>query len=313
VSTPEPTNLAANRARRALILINPKGTRGRDPIEGALRILSHAGIEPHVETPDAPEMIPKMIRANGGAYDLLVLGGGDGTFSLALDAVLESRRPLGILPMGNANDLARTLGIANELDAACRIIANGHRRRIDVGWINGTHFFNVASMGLSVRIARRLTRDRKQRWGILAYLGCAWEALHRQRSFRARIVCDGVATEFRSLQIAVGNGRFYGGGMTIASDATIDDGRLDLYALPRRRGWRLLVLVPVLRWGLHHPIEDILSLHGRTIRIETSRAMPINVDGEERARTPADIRVVSRAIEIFAPAAVKTGASFSIL
>ncbi len=135
--------------------------------------------------------------------------------------------------MGNANDLARTLRIPTDCAAACQVIVEGKRRPIDLGWVNGTHFFNVASMGLSVRIARRLTRDRKQRWGVLAYLGCAWEALHEQRPFWARVVCDGLATELHSMQITVGNGRHYGGGMTIVDDATIDDGRLDLYALPR--------------------------------------------------------------------------------
>ncbi|HYN37854.1 MAG TPA: lipid kinase [Rhodospirillales bacterium] len=297
--------------RRALLLINRRGTRSRSQLQEGLHVLQAAGIEARPEEPDEPDRIPELIRRRAADCDLVILGGGDGTFSHALDALLEVDRPLGILPMGNANDLARTLGIPADVTTACRIIADAHTRRIDVGCIESpgaapTHFFNVASIGLSVRIARRLTRDRKQRWGVLAYLACAWEAVHKQRSFIARITCDGRAAELRSMQVAVGNGRYYGGGMTIVDDAAIDDGRLDLYALPRLPGWRLLVLLPILRWGWHRPIDNILSLHGREIAVDTGRPLPVNVDGEVRASTPAVLRVIPGAIRMFAPPVAAT-------
>lgn len=103
------------------------------------------------------------------------------------------------------------------------------------------------------------------------------------------------------MQVAVGNGRYYGGGMTIVDDAAIDDARLDLYALPRLPGWRLAVLLPILRWGWHRPIGDILSLHGREIAVETDRSLRVNADGEVRARTPVVFRVVPKAIRVFVP------------
>ncbi|MBK8210191.1 MAG: lipid kinase [Rhodospirillales bacterium] len=292
--------------RRALLLINRKGTRGNLPLESGLHLLHQSGIDTEVQTPDEPDRISELIRQQAKGFDLVVLGGGDGTFSHALDVLLECGLPVGVLPMGNANDLARTLGIPAEAESACRIIAEGHTRQIDVGRIESaggvpTHFFNVASMGLSVRIARRLSPDRKQRWGVFAYLACAWEAVHEQRSFLARITCDGDATELRSMQLAVGNGRYYGGGMTIVDDAAIDDARLDLYALPRLPGWRLAVLLPILRWGWHRPIDDILSLHGQEIAVETDRPLRVNVDGEVRARTPVVFRVVPKAIRVFVP------------
>jgi YegS/Rv2252/BmrU family lipid kinase len=287
-----------------LFLVNSKGTgarRCRRKLRAAVQELADAGIEAEPQLLPEPDRIPGLVHEQGSEHDLVILGGGDGTLSRALDMLLANGRPLGILPMGNANDLARTLGIPTEPVAACRVIAGGHTRRIDVAQINGNHFFNVASVGLSVQIASRLTHDRKQRWGVLAYLACAWEAAHEQHSFLAKVNCDGEAAEVRTMQIAVGNGRFYGGGMTIVDDAAIDDGRLDLYALPRRRGWRLLVLLPILRWGLHRPVESILSLHGREITIETGRPMPVNVDGEVRTQTPAHFRVVPSALSVYVP------------
>ena len=284
------------------MLVNLTGRRGgRSRIDEGLRVLEAGGIEAEPQLLRTPERIPAMIHERAADCDLVILGGGDGTFSHALDALLTTGRPLGILPMGNANDLARTLRIPTDCAAACRVIVEGKRRPIDVGWVNGTHFFNVASMGLSVRIARSLTRDRKQRWGVLAYLGCAWDALHKQRPFWARVACDGLAIELASMQITVGNGRHYGGGMTIVDDAAIDDGRLDLYALPLLPRWRLLVLLPILRWGLHRPVESIVSMHGREVHVETERQLSINIDGEVRARTPAHFRIVPLAIEVFVP------------
>ena len=298
----EPPAASTSGRRRALMLVNSKGTRGNSALDRGLQVLADAGVEAEPHRPSSPEHIPHLIREQAPEADLVILGGGDGTFSFAVDALLEAGRPLGVLPMGNANDFARTLGIPIDCEAACRIIAEAHSRKVDVGCINGTHFLNVASMGLSVRIARRLTRDLKERWGIWAYLGCAWEAIHERRSFAARVTCDGEISVLRSMQIAVGNGRFYGGGMTIAADASIDDGRLDLYALPRLRWWRLLVLLPILRWGWHRPIESILSLHGEKIDIETGRSLEINVDGEVRATTPAHFAVRRQALEVFVPA-----------
>ena len=306
MSPPRDSEDVGRRPSRALLVINRKGTRGRQELESGLGLLKDAGFELRGEMPNEPDRIPELIRRRAPGCDLVILGGGDGTLSHALDAVLETGLPLAILPMGNANDLARTLGIPADVQAACRIIVEGRTRQIDVGRIESarampTHFFNVASIGLSVRIARRLTRDRKLRWGVLAYLACAWEAMHEQHSFLARIVCDNQRAEVRSMQIGVGNGRYYGGGMTIVDDAAIDDSRLDLYALPRLPGWRLAVLLPILRWGWHRPIEGILSLHGREIAVDTDPSLSVNVDGEVRARTPVRFRVVPRAIRVFAP------------
>ena len=163
-----------------------------------MRSLHEAGIEVTPEMPPGTRRIPALIRDGAAGCDMIVLGGGDGTLSHALDAVLATGLPLGILPMGNANDLARTLNIPDAAGrAACRIIAEGHTRRIDVGRIErATTRRRISStspaIGLSVRIARRLTRRRKQRYGPLAYLACTWEAVHRQRSFAVRITCDGV-------------------------------------------------------------------------------------------------------------------------
>lgn len=287
--------------RKALIVVNRRGTGGRRSLDLAIHRLEDAGLELFVTYSRDPARIPGLVRQLAPAADMVILGGGDGTLSAALPAVLASGKPLGVLPMGNANDLARSLNIPADLTAAASIIAAGRLRRIDLGTVNSRPFLNVASVGLSVEIARRLTPQRKQRWRLLAYLGCAWEACHRQRSFTATIRCGGETHTLKSLQISIGNGRYYGGGMAIADDAAIDDGRLDCYALPKVPWWRLLILVPALRRGAHRPVPEILSLHGDAIDIETDRPMRVNVDGEMVETTPATFGIMPQALAVFAP------------
>ena len=113
--------------------------------------------------------------------------------------------PLGIFPLGTANDLARTLGIPNSIADACHIIAHGKVKYIDLGQVNGKHFFNVASLGLSVKITQKLTKQSKSRWGILAYLLTAIKVLWRSRAFSADIHTNNIPVRVKTVQIAIGN------------------------------------------------------------------------------------------------------------
>lgn len=292
--------------RRAVLIVNRRGRRGRKNLDAGMRVLEDAGIDVSVHLVRDPHRIPEMLKRAAADADILILGGGDGTLCMSLESVLKTGLPLGILPMGNANDLARTLSIPLGIRAACEIIAAGHTTRIDLGCVNGKHFFNVASMGLSVRIARRLTNEKKRRFGLASYIGAAWEAVTKARSFSAEVVCDGNREDMRSIQIAVGNGRYYGGGMTVANDAAIDDGWLDLYSVSRVPFWKLILLVPLLRLGRHGYAKYVKIRRAQTIEITTDRILSINTDGEVTTRTPASFEVARHALEVFSPAVAKS-------
>ena len=99
-----------------------------------------------------PTTSSEAIRRECGAVDLVILAGGDGTMNSAVDALVECKLPLGILPTGTANDLARTLEIPTDLAAAAAVIGAGRRHAIDLGCVNGKYFFNAASIGLSAEV-----------------------------------------------------------------------------------------------------------------------------------------------------------------
>lgn len=247
------------------------------------------------------EELPGLIASHAKDVDLLVMGGGDGTLNAAARGVLDSGLPLAIVPTGTANDLARSLDIPADIDAALDIVAAGHTRRIDVGMVNDLPFSNVASIGLSVELTRELTRDLKRRFGKLGYPIAAWRVFWKARPFRAKIVSGRTKTRSLTLQVAIGAGRYYGGGNLIEKSASNDDGRLVLYSLEPARAWRVILMLRALRRGEHGAWDEIRSLRGESFEIRTRRPRPVNADGEIVSATPARFTILPGAIEVFAP------------
>jgi YegS/Rv2252/BmrU family lipid kinase len=287
---------------RALLLLNPRARGGAEGAEEIATRLRRLGLDLVTEPAKEPSRIPDLIRRHLGEVDRVIVGGGDGTLNASIQALVESGLPLGIIPLGTANNLARTLGIPFDREGACALIAAGHRRRIDLGWVNGRYFCTTASLGLSVQITGELSPEVKRRWGPIAYALAAIKVIRRSHPFRAEISWEGGTRHTRTVQIVVGNGRYYGAALAVAPDATIDDARLDLYSLEVNHWWELLKLAPSLKWGTHLSREEVEALRARAIEIRTLRPMPIDLDGEIGAETPARFEVVPRALEVFVPA-----------
>ncbi|HEY9828583.1 MAG TPA: lipid kinase [Stenomitos sp.] len=287
--------------QRALLLVNRHSRQGQTQAQAASAVLEQLGIDVFEVPIQASQHLGDVIRQHCNEVSCVVIGGGDGTLNAAIAALVETRLPLGILPMGTANDLARTLNIPTELNAAAQAIANGKTHAIDLGWVNGQYFFNVASLGLSVQITRNLTKDVKRRWGVMAYAITALDALRRSRPFQAEIKMNGRSETVKTVQIAVGNGRFYGGGMTVAEDAAIDDERLDLYSLNMQHWWQMLTLLPALRTGQHASADWVHAWRGKEFYIYTRSPRSINTDGEITTKTPAHFRILPKGISVFVP------------
>jgi diacylglycerol kinase (ATP) len=284
-----------------LLLLNPGARRGAESREEILSRLAALGFDPLVEITGEPASVPQQVLRHRDEVDRVIVGGGDGTLHLALQALVESGHPLGILPLGTANNLARTLGIPADLEQACQVIVRGHRRRIDLGWMNGRHFFTSASLGLSVRITEELSAESKRRWGPIAYALTALRIIRRARPFHAEISWAGGTRRSRTVQIVVGNGRYYGKALPVAEDARIDDARLDLYSLEIRRWWELLLIAPALMQGRHGERRSVEALRATEFEIRTRVPHDVDLDGEIGGQTPATIRVLPAALEVFAP------------
>jgi YegS/Rv2252/BmrU family lipid kinase len=305
--TPEADSLqeaprpASRQPRCALFVANRKSRRGADNAEAAATAMERGGIRLLREECLDPAALCATIRRMAPSVDMVVLGGGDGTMNAAAPALIETGLPLGILPLGTANDLARTLGIPLDPEEAARVVLRGQVRRIDLGEVNGHPYFNVASIGLSVAVTRELTREVKRRWGRLGYALATCRALWRMRPFSAQIRHGGTVHKVHTLQIAVGNGRYYGGGMAIADDAEIDDGRLNLYSLEFKSLWKLALVYPAFRSGRHGIWQEVRTASFEEAEIRTRRPREVNTDGELTTRTPARFRILRQAVSVLAP------------
>lgn len=294
-------NKTKKELKKSLLLANPHARLVQKHLSNALIHLHELGLEILYKETESALDVGKFIYKYKDAVDFVIIAGGDGTLNLAIEALVETGLPLAILPLGTANDLAKTLEIPINLEAACRAIATGKKHYIDLGWVNGKYFFNVASIGLSVEITRKLTKEVKHRWGIFAYAITAVRTILKSKVFSAEICFEGVSKRVKTLQIAVGNGRHYGGGMTIAHDASIDDQRLDLYSLEIKHCWQLIALLPALHLGRYEKTFGIRTLSGSEIEVFTSQAYPINTDGEVTAYTPAIFKVIPQALAVIIP------------
>lgn len=286
---------------RALLVANRKALSGAADLGEGLVKLHEAGIHVTERPVHDPLDIPVILRQDGGEADLIILAGGDGTMNLAAEALLELNKPLGMIPIGTANDLARTLEIPLSLPEACAVIAAGRTRQIDLGRANGKHFFNVASVGLSAEVTRHHQGRRKRLLRVLSYPLSVWDAYHTIRPFRVRIRCDGQEARVRTIQVSVGNGRHYGGGMTMIEDAAIDDGQLDVYCIKPLSFWALLALFPALRWGRLRNRAPILVWRGCEVAVRTRRRLPVNTDGELTTYTPVEFTIAPKALTVFVP------------
>jgi diacylglycerol kinase (ATP) len=287
--------------RRALLIVNEHSRSGREAGDEAESLLEKAGLKVLRGHTASREDVARRIGECRNEIDLVVVGGGDGSINAAAPGLLGTGLPLGILPLGTANDLARTLGLPTGMEEAVAVIAAGHIRQIDLGEVNGHPFFNVASLGFGVELTRALTSDAKRRWGPLGYAVAGLRVLRRLRPFHVDIEIGGQRTRSHTVHLAVGNGRHYGGGMTVSETAAIDDGRLDVYSLEVASVWKLLMLLPALRTGQTRKWTEIRTLVGQEIRIDSRRERSVNADGEIITRTPATFQILHEAVSVFVP------------
>jgi YegS/Rv2252/BmrU family lipid kinase len=287
--------------RSVLLLLNPHSRSGCDLAGPVAKRLEQAGIAVHPVVMAAPSQVSSDIVSRAADVQGVIVCGGDGSLNAVADGLISTGLPLGIIPSGTGNDLARTLSIPLEPMAAADLVIAGCTRRIDLGEVNGRPFFNVASVGLSADLAEGLTQQLKQRWGRLGYAIAALKVITGARPFHAWIHANDGISRVRTFQIAVGNGKHYGGGMTVADTAEIDDGTLDLYSLELSSVWKLAMMLPSFRTGVHGAWQEVRTERGGEFEIRTRRPRPVNADGEIVTTTPAHFRVRRAAVSVYVP------------
>ncbi|WP_423824224.1 lipid kinase [Salinisphaera sp. SPP-AMP-43] len=283
--------------------MNRESRQGEANAQTAVEHLAERDVEVIEGRFQQPEDVASEIERYAESVDVIVLGGGDGTLNLASKSVMETGLPMAVLPLGTANDFARTLLIPTDLKSACDNVVDGIDHGIDLGQCNDVYFLNVASIGLAVRACEYRSDAAKKWFGSLGYASNVISAVRDTEPFQAQVSFADQTRQLRSIQIAVGNGRYFGGGMAVSSDAALDDGRLDLYSLKPRPLSSLLAMLPGLMKGPNHAMQGVQLFEGEEFRIETEQSMNINTDGEILTQTPATFRVLPSALTVKVPQA----------
>jgi YegS/Rv2252/BmrU family lipid kinase len=293
--------------RRAALIVNARARRGEHYAAKARRLLQAQGVEVAGSYAlRSPARLPETVHtALGRGHDLIILGGGDGTISAVVDDLAHHHAVLGVLPLGTANDFVRTLGIPTDLAEACATIAHGTVVDIDLGLADDNYYVNVASIGLGAATIKALSPRLKRVAGTLAYPLATAHAFLGFEPFAATLTFPRgdhpAVTLPRLLQIAVGNGRFYGGGIAVAPQAGIDDGRLDVYAIAWG-DWRdLLGVLRSFKSGHFVQHETVHYYQTACVRIDTERPLPTNVDGELVDQTPVLFALARDALQVLVP------------
>ena len=282
---------------RVLFVLNEKSRRGAQ--EGALvwRTLKELDFD--------CERDP---RASG--IQAVVAAGGDGTVISALPAAIARGVPLGIIPLGTFNDLARTLGIPLVIPQACEALLDGTSRAIDLGYVNGTYFVNEASIGLSTRIARRQTSELKKRFGHLAVLSTTFQSLRAVRRFFIELEYeDGIET-FATIQLTVANSGHFGG-IIERPNASIDDGWLDLYSFEPHNWMQAFRIAGSIVARNPRPEPGLRVRRAKRFAVRTHRPHHVAADGEPAGMTPAVFQILPKAVRILVPKAAACSTELS--
>jgi diacylglycerol kinase (ATP) len=292
---------------RAALIVNTGSRTGKDAYRQARSRLTELGV-PIADTfpvSDGARLPETVHAAVQDGCDLVVLGGGDGTVSAAVDQLVGGSVILGVLPLGTANDFARTLQIPSEVEHACQTIAHGKVVDVDLGLVEDNYFVNVASVGLSVAVTQALSPQLKARIGPLAYPVATLRAYRRHRPFTATLEFpDGDHDRLDLddlLQVAVGNGRHYGGGNVVAPEAGIDDHALDVYAIKRGRMHEHVSIARAFKSGTFVKHRNVVHLTTRRMRMLAEPEQHVNVDGEVVATTPQEFTVARNALNVLVP------------
>ncbi|MES2662517.1 MAG: lipid kinase [Pseudomonadota bacterium] len=288
--------------KKILLLINPKSRKGSDSFDEAAQILQEQGYfllnsKKNLEQHSMHELIIQH-RDN---IDVVAIGGGDGSVNTALSALVETQIPMVLIPLGTANNMARTLNIPIDIKQSLDILNTGEIHKIDLGIVNKIYFVNVAGLGLSTEINRKVPSDLKKQLGVFAFVWTALQLSYKMRPFRTYITCDGKTVQRRSWQITVCNGKYYGSGLTIAESASLTDGRLDCLSTEMRKWWQGFFLIPRIIKGNYQSTEELSLFQGQNITIKTRRPKKIDVDGDIQTYTPAVFSVSPKALAVYIP------------
>ena len=279
---------------------------------------------------DARTCAAAAVRAGA---EVIIAAGGDGTIHEVVNGMMDARdhapagedadpddepvqTALGIIPMGTANDFARTVDLPTHHVEALHAAVHGKTKWIDLirsehlagsasrdeGEPKVNYLINAATGGFSRVAEEELDREKKQLWGVFSYLRVAVQAMGQMPEYEVDLEVDGQPRHVKAVALVFGNGRYAGGGMQLVPDADVTDRRLDLVVIEAGTLGHYLKLGGEYLWGSHLNSDEVEYFRAKRVVVRSEPTMHFSSDGEPVGQTPIEFRVVPRAIPLRVPA-----------
>ena len=291
--------------RKVLLITNPAARRGaawHGPALGAFRA---AGVACDAVITEHAGHGGEVARAEASRVDAVFVLGGDGTAVEIIGALAGTGVPVGILPGGTGNQLARSLHIPLDVRRAVPVLLAGERRALDLGCLaSGRRFAYTAGVGGDAAMIAETSAALKRALGIPAYSLAALRVGLRTHRFDVHAVVDGRTIERAASFAMIANvGTIMSGLFAFGPDIRADDGMLDLCLFSPRNAADMLRIVYRLYRRDFRPDPGMLHVRGHEFQIETATPEPMQVDGELLQPAPLHVRVAPRAALLLVPAA----------
>lgn len=272
----------------ATMIVNPTAGRGRAGrhIPEIRALLRELGIETDLKlTAKAGDAITLAERAKQAGCNLVIAVGGDGTIHETANGLARAAGggiagTLGIIPIGSGNDFVKMLDIPRGWQAACRRIARGNPRAVDLGRVGERYFVNNVGMGFDAQVGIEAL---SVKWapGKSMYLAAlARNMLYSYRTPRVQVELDGGRFRRSITLLTIGNGRCSGGGFYLTPAAEIDDGVFDICIARVMSKAQILALVPSVMRGTHVSHRKVQMARARMVVVNSEEALPVHADGE---------------------------------
>jgi len=289
--------------RRLALLVNPTAGKGRggrlvEPVTDRLR-RTGAGVDVVVGR-DADEAFDRLRDRVAAGVDGVVALGGDGLVNIALQVVGGTGVPLGIVPAGTGNDIARSLGLfPGEVSAAVDLVVAGTTRTVDLGRADGRWFAAVLGAGFDSMVNERANRMTWPR-GRARYNIAMLTELRTFAPVPYVLELEGEIWHTEAMLVAVGNGSSYGGGMRVCPGARMDDGLLDVTVLGPISKPEFVRVFPSVYRGTHVDHPAVTVRRARRIRLSAPNVTAY-ADGERVSVLPVTCEAVPGALVVYAP------------
>jgi YegS/Rv2252/BmrU family lipid kinase len=296
--------------KRAAIIANPYAGRwkARDAIAGIEQVCREIGLDGDLMVTEGPGHATALAReAALAGHTPIVAAGGDGTISEVLNGLMQAAGdevagPLGIVPLGSADDLSDMLGLEKQIETACRVIAEGHTRLIDVGCVNGRFFGNNSAVGLEPMVTITQAAMKRVK-GTPRYVLAALETILAHEPWHMRLAWDEGEYEGPVTLVSVGNSPRTGGAFWMTPNAELDDGYLDFVYAGDLGRIKLLRLLPTTFDGSHVERPEVHYVRTTRLAIDCDPPTPIQADGElfERSASRVEYTILPRRLRVIVP------------